>query len=115
MDRNHFDEIISSMLKMQLIYDKPPKKGPSYYIMEQMNDDIDDNTNNTNDDQIKSIDNSQNLTINTSDNDENSTEQSSRETVIKEDFNTPTGLQDRRGTYNILKIIYRFTEQKGYL
>ena len=105
MDRNHFDEIISSVLKKQLIYDKPPKKGTSYYIMGQMNDDIDNNTNNTNNDQITSIDNSQKRTINTSDNDENSTEQSSRETVINEDINTLTGLQNKRGTYNILKII----------
>ena len=33
MDRNHIDEIISSMLKKQLIYDKPSKKGTSYYVM----------------------------------------------------------------------------------
>ena len=45
MDRNHIDEIISSMLEKQLIYGKSSKKGMSYYIMEQMNDDIDNNTN----------------------------------------------------------------------
>ena len=71
MDRNHIDEIISSMLEKQLIYDKPSKKGTSYYIMEQMNDDIANNTNNTNDYQIRNIDNSQELTVNTSDKDEN--------------------------------------------
>ena len=45
MDRNHIDEIISSMLEKHLIYGKLSKKGMSYYIMEQMNDDIDNNTN----------------------------------------------------------------------
>ena len=45
MDRNHIDEIISSMLEKQLICGKSSKKGMSYYIMEQMNDDIDNNTN----------------------------------------------------------------------
>ena len=71
MDRNHIDEIISSMLEKQLIYDKPSKKGTSYYIMEQMNNDIGNNTNNTNDYQIPNIDNSQELSVNTSDKDEN--------------------------------------------
>ena len=50
MDLNHIDEIISSLLEKQLIYYKPSKKGTSYYIMEQMNDEIDNNINNTNDD-----------------------------------------------------------------
>ena len=50
MDRNHINDIISTMLEKQLIYNKPSKEGTSYYIMEQMNDDIDNNTNNTNDD-----------------------------------------------------------------
>ena len=40
MDRNHIDKIISSMSERQLIYDQPSKKGMSYYIMKQMNDDI---------------------------------------------------------------------------
>ena len=53
------------------MHDKPSKKGTSYYIMEQMNDDIGNNTNNTNDYQIPNIDNSQELTVNTSDKDEN--------------------------------------------
>ena len=39
--------------------------------MEQMNNDIGNNTNNTNDYQIPNIDNSQELTVNTSDKDEN--------------------------------------------
>ena len=51
MDLSHIDERISSMLAKQLIYDKLSKKGMSYYIMEQMNDDINNNINNTNDDQ----------------------------------------------------------------
>ena len=42
-----------------MIYDKPSKKGTSYYIMEQINDNVDNNTNNTNDGQITNIDNSQ--------------------------------------------------------
>ena len=71
MDRNHIDEIISSMLEKQLIYDKPSKKGTSNYIMEQMNNDIANNANNTNDYKIPNIDNSQELTVNTSDKDEN--------------------------------------------
>ena len=50
MDLNYIDEIISSLLEKQLIYCKPSKKGTSYYIMEQMNDEIDNNINNTNDD-----------------------------------------------------------------
>ena len=50
---NHIDEIKSFMLEKQLIYGIPSKKGTSNYIMEQMNDNIDDNTtNNTNVDQI---------------------------------------------------------------
>ena len=49
------------MLKRQLICDKPSKKGTSYYIMEQMNEDIDNNTNNINDDHITNIDNLQEL------------------------------------------------------
>ena len=60
------------MLEKQLIYDKPSKKGTYNYLMEQMNDDIDNNTNNTND---RNIDNSQELTINTLNNDEKSIEQ----------------------------------------
>ena len=51
LDRNHIDAIISSMLEKQLIYDKPSRKGMCYYLMEQMNDDIDNNTNNTNESQ----------------------------------------------------------------
>ena len=53
------------------MHDKPSKKDTSYYIMEQMNDDIGNNTNNTNDYQIPNIDNSQELSVNTSDKDEN--------------------------------------------
>ena len=50
---NHIDEIKSFMLEKQLIYSIPSKKGTSNYIMEQMNDNIYDNTtNNTNVDQI---------------------------------------------------------------
>ena len=73
-DRNHIDEVITSMLEKQLRYDKPSKKGTSYYIMERMNDDLDNNTNNTNDDHITNIDKSQKLLKNTSDNDETFTE-----------------------------------------
>ena len=51
LDRNHIDAIISSMLEKQLIYDKPPRKGMCYYLMEQMNADIDNNTNNANENQ----------------------------------------------------------------
>ena len=51
LDRNHIDAIISSMLEKQLIYDKPSRKGMCYYLMEQMNDDIDNNTNNVNENQ----------------------------------------------------------------
>ena len=72
--------------------------------MEQMNKYIDNNYNNTNDDQIRNTDNSEELTINTSDNDEKSTEQYSRESVINEDINTPTGLQNKRSNYNILEV-----------
>ena len=71
--------------------------------MEQMNDDIDNNNNNTKDDQITNIDNSQELTINTSDNDDKSTEQCSSEPAINEDINAPIGLQNKRGNYNILE------------
>ena len=53
--------MISYMLEKQLIYDKPSKKVTSYYIMERMNDDIDNNTNNTKEDQI-TVDNSHELT-----------------------------------------------------
>ena len=102
MDQNYLEEIISSMLEKQLIYEKPSKKGMSHYIMEQMNDDIDNNTNNTNENQITNIDNSQELFINTSDNDKKSTEQGSREPAINEG-NTTTGLQNKRRNYNILE------------
>ena len=51
LDRNHIDAIISSMLEKQLIYDKPSRKGLCYYLMEQMNADIDNNTNNANENQ----------------------------------------------------------------
>ena len=60
--------------------------------MEQLNEDVHNNTNNTNDDQITNIDNSHELTINNDDNDEKSTEQCSRKPAISEDINTPTGL-----------------------
>ena len=102
MDCNHVDKMISSMLEKQLIFDKTSKKGTSYYIMEQMNA-IDNNTNNTNDDQITNIDNTQELTINTSDNDEKSTRQCSCEPVINEDINIPTGLKNKRSNYNTLE------------
>ena len=92
MDLNHIDEVISSMLEKQLIYNKPSKKGSSYYIVEQLNENVHNNTNNTNDDQITNIDNSHELTINNDDNDEKSTEQCSRKPAISEDINTPTGL-----------------------
>ena len=65
MDRNHIDEIISSSLKNQLTYDKPSKKGTSYYLKEQMNDDL------------------QGHTINTSGSNRKSTEQCSREPAMK--------------------------------
>ena len=103
MDHNHIDEIISSMFQKQMIYDKPSKKGTSYYIMEQMDDDIGNNTNNTNDDQITNKDNSQKLNINTSDNSEKSTEQCSCKPAINKDINTPTGFQDKRSNYNLLE------------
>ena len=48
MDLSHIDETISSMLAKQLIYDKLSKKGMSYHIMEQMNDNINNNINNIN-------------------------------------------------------------------
>ena len=50
VDGNHIDEIISTMLEKLLIYNKPSKKGPLYYIMEQINDHIGINTDNTKDD-----------------------------------------------------------------
>ena len=84
MNLNHIDKIISSMLEKQLIYDKPSKKGTSDYLMEKMNDDIDNNTNKTIDEQITNIENSQKLTIKTSDNDEKFTEQWSREPNIRD-------------------------------
>ena len=59
------------MLVKQLISNKTPKKSRSYYIIEQMNDDIDSNTNNTNDDQIRNMDNSLEFTKNTSYNNKN--------------------------------------------
>ena len=65
MDRNHIDEIISSSLEKQLTYDKPSKKGTSYYLKEKMNDDL------------------QGHTINTSGSNEKSTEQCSREPAMK--------------------------------
>ena len=54
MDGNHIDEILSSLMEKELIYIYiiPSKEGTSYYIMEQMNNNIDSNTNNTNDNQI---------------------------------------------------------------
>ena len=84
MDLNHIDKIISSMLEKQLIYDKPSKKGTSDYLMEKMNDDIDNNTNKAIDEQITNIENSQKLTVKTSDNDEKFTEQWSREPTIRD-------------------------------
>ena len=84
MNLNHIDKIISSMLEKQLIYDKPSKKGTSDYLMEKMNDDIDNNTNKTIDEQITNIENSQKLTVKTSDNDEKFTEQWSREPTIRD-------------------------------
>ena len=91
------------MLEKQLIYDKPSKKGTSYYIMEQMNDGIDNNTNNSNNYQFTNIDNSQELTINTPDKDEKSTEQCSCEPAINEDIVTPIGLQSKKSNYNMLE------------
>ena len=89
------------MLEKQLIYDK----GTSYYIMEQINDDIDNNTNNTNDDLITNIDNLKELTKNNTENDEKSTEQCSHEPAINEDINAPTGHQNKRSNNNILEEI----------
>ena len=80
-------------------------KGTLYYTMEQINDDIDNNTNNTNDDQITNIDNVKELTINNTENDEKSTEQCSHEPAINEDINTPTGHQNKRSDNNILEEI----------
>ena len=105
MDHNHIDEIISSMFQKQLIYDKPSKKRTSYYIMEQMNDDIDNNTNNTNDDQITNKDNSQKLNINTSDNSEKSTEQCSCKPAINKDINTPKVFRTKGVIITYWKII----------
>ena len=93
------------MLEKQLIYDKPSNKGASYYIMEQINDDIDNNTNNTNDDQITNIDNLKELTKNNTENDEKSNEQCSHEPAINEDINAPTGHQNKRSNNNILEEI----------
>ena len=93
------------MLEKQLIYDKPSNKGTSYYIMEQINDDIDNNTYNTNDDQITNIDNLKELTKNNTENDEKSTEQCSHEPAINEDINAPTGHQNKRSNNNILEEI----------
>ena len=39
MDHGQIDELISNMLKNGLIYDKPSKKGTSYFIMEATNND----------------------------------------------------------------------------
>ena len=71
--------------------------------MKQMNGDIDNNTNNTNDIQITNTDNSQKLTINTSKNDENPTEQCSHELAINKDINIPVGLQNKRRKYNTIE------------
>ena len=68
-----------------------------------MKEDIENNTNNTNDDQIINIDNSQELNINNKDNNEKSTEQCSREPAINEDISTPAGLQNKRSNYNTLE------------
>ena len=83
MDHNQTDEIISSSLEKQLTYDKQSKKGTSYYLKEQINDDIENNTNNTNDDHITNTNNLQQHTINTSGSNGKSTEQSSREPAMK--------------------------------
>ena len=47
------------MLEKQLIYDKPSAKATPYYIMEQVNNDTDNNTNNTNDYQMGNVYDSQ--------------------------------------------------------
>ena len=60
-----------------------------------MNEDIDGNANNSNDNHITNINNSQKLTINNDDNDDKSTEQCSRKPAINEDINTPAGLQKK--------------------
>ena len=60
-----------------------------------MNEDIDRNANNSNDNHITNINNSQKLTINNDDNDDKSTEQCSRKPAINEDINTPAGLQKK--------------------
>ena len=73
--------------------------------MEQINDDIDNNTYNTNDDQITNIDNLKELTKNNTENDEKSTEQCSHEPAINEDINAPTGHQNKRSNNNILEEI----------
>ena len=68
-----------------------------------MNEDIDNNTTNTNDDHITNIDNLQERTINNDDNDEKSTEQCYREPAINEDINTSSGLQNKRSNHNMLE------------
>ena len=68
INSNNIGKIISTMLVKQSISNKTPKKSMSYYIIEQMNDHIDSNTDNTNDDQITNMDNSLEFTKNTSKN-----------------------------------------------
>ena len=72
------------MLVKQLISNKTPKKSRSYYIIEQMNDDIDSNTDNTNDDQIRNMDNSLEFTKNTSYNNKNLQNNVLRNLLFKE-------------------------------
>ena len=48
MDHSQTDELISSILKNGLIYDKPSKKGTSYFIMEATNNDQEKAIDNTN-------------------------------------------------------------------
>ena len=91
------------MLEKQLIYDKPSTKATPYYIMEQVNNDTDNNTNNTNDYQMGNVYDSQEITINTSEKDEKSAEQCSREPSIYEDVTTPTGFQNKMSNHNILE------------
>ena len=67
--------------------------------MEQMNHDIGNNTNNTNDEQIPNIDNSQDYL----ENDKKSTDQCSHEPAIYEDINRIIGLQNKSSNYNILE------------
>ena len=40
MDHGQIDQLISNMLNNGLIYDKPSKKGTSYFIMEATNNDL---------------------------------------------------------------------------